>query len=43
MRCRACGWEGAVDKRHITCGGCGGVALTLLTGREFYVESLEAD
>ena len=25
------------------CGGCGGTSLTLITGREFYVESLEAE
>ncbi len=43
MRCRACGWQGTVDKLHIHCGGCGGTDLALLTGREFYVESLEAE
>lgn len=43
MRCRACGWQGAVDKLHIRCGRCGGADLSLLTGREFYVESLEAE
>lgn len=43
MRCRSCGWQGPVDKLHICCGGCGGGDLALLTGREFYVESLEAD
>lgn len=43
MRCRGCGWSGPVDKLRIRCGGCGGTELTLLTGREFYVESLEAE
>lgn len=43
MRCRACGWLGGVDRLHIACGGCGGTSLTLITGREFYVESLEAE
>lgn len=43
MRCRACAWEGAVDKLHIRCARCGGTDLKLLTGREFYVESLEAE
>lgn len=43
MRCRECGWQGRVDKLHIRCGGCGGASLSLLTGREFYVESLEAE
>lgn len=43
MRCRACGWQGRVDKLHIQCGACGGTQLSLLSGREFYVESLEAE
>ena len=43
MRCRGCGWEGEVDKRHIQCAACGGTDLALLQGREFYVESLEAE
>lgn len=43
MRCRACGWQGPVDKLQIRCGGCGGVDLALVTGREFYVESLQAE
>lgn len=43
MRCRECGWQGGVDKRRIRCGGCGGMSLSLVSGREFYVESLEAE
>ncbi|MDO4284296.1 MAG: hydrogenase maturation nickel metallochaperone HypA [Eubacteriales bacterium] len=43
MRCRSCGWQGEVDKFHIACGDCGGTDLQLLTGREFLVESLEAE
>ena len=43
MRCRACGWQGPVDKLHIQCGACGKTDLALLTGRDFYVESLEAE
>ena len=43
MRCRTCGWQGGVDKLHIVCGGCGGTSLSLISGREFYVESLEAE
>ena len=42
MRCRGCHWQGVVDKRRIRCGECGGTDLQLLTGREFYVESIEA-
>ena len=43
MLCRSCGWQGTVDKLHIQCAACGGTDLKLLTGREFYVESLEAE
>ena len=43
MRCRGCGWCGRVDKLDIHCGACGGTDLSLVTGREFYVESLEAE
>lgn len=43
MRCHACGWQGRIDKFQVRCGRCGGTDLKLLTGREFYVESLEAE
>lgn len=43
VRCRTCGWQGEIDKRHIACRNCGGTDLELKTGREFYVESIEAD
>ena len=43
MRCRTCGFEGEIDKLKIRCPDCGGNDLKLLTGREFYVESLEVD
>ena len=43
MRCRECLWEGHVDRQDIRCGACGGTSLKLLTGREFVVDSLEAE
>lgn len=43
MLCRTCGWNGTVDKLHIACGACGSTDLKMLTGREFYVESIDAD
>ena len=43
MRCEACGAENAIDKRNIRCPACGSTQLKLLTGHEFYVESLEVD
>jgi hydrogenase nickel incorporation protein HypA/HybF len=43
VRCRTCGWRGEIDKHHIACKSCGGDDLEMLTGREFYVDSIEAD
>ena len=43
LRCEACGAENAIDKRNIRCPACGSTQLKLLTGHEFYVESLEVD
>ena len=43
MLCRTCRWQGVVDKRRIRCPECEGTDLKLLTGREFYVESIEAE
>jgi hydrogenase nickel incorporation protein HypA/HybF len=43
VRCRRCGWSGGVPKQHIACGACGSEDLELLTGREFYVDSIEAE
>ena len=43
MQCRTCGWQGEVDRLHLACASCGGTDLKMLTGREFYVESIDAD
>ena len=43
VRCRACGAESEIDRRHIACPACGGVNLERLSGREFLVDSLEVD
>lgn len=40
-RCRACGWEGRPGEG--LCPACGGDDLSLLGGREFYVESIEVE
>lgn len=41
--CKDCGKESRIDKRKVRCPACGSVRLKLLTGREFYVESLEVE
>ena len=43
MRCEECGAENEIDKLNIRCPACGSTKLKLLTGHEFYVESLEVD
>ncbi|MCI2047091.1 MAG: hydrogenase maturation nickel metallochaperone HypA [Faecalibacterium sp.] len=43
VRCRGCGWQGEIEKRHIACKACGGQDLEMLSGREFYVDSIEAE
>ena len=43
MRCRACRWQGEIDRMHIRCPECAGMDLKMIQGREFYVESLEVD
>ena len=43
MRCKVCGAENEIDKFNIRCPDCGSTDLKLLTGHEFYVESMEVD
>lgn len=43
IRCEDCGKESRIDKRKVRCPECGSIQIKLLTGREFYVESLEVE
>lgn len=43
IRCNSCGVVSTVDRTHIRCPECGKNDITMLTGREFYVESLEVE
>ena len=43
VRCNACGYEGAIDRRRIRCSACGGMDIKLISGREYYVDSLEVE
>ncbi len=43
VKCRGCGWQGEIEKRKIACRACGGEDLEMLSGREFYVDSIEAE
>ena len=43
FRCLDCGYEGAVERKSACCPRCGSVELRMITGREFYVESLKVE
>ena len=43
FKCLDCGFEGQVDRRSARCPDCGGQALKMTAGREFYVESLTVE
>ena len=41
--CPDCGYTGGVDRREACCPSCGGTAIKMTSGREFYVESLKVE
>ena len=41
--CRDCGKEGEITPHHLQCPHCGSLRLKLLSGKEFYMKSLEVD
>ncbi len=43
FRCPDCGYEGTVERSKACCPRCGGAGLRMLTGREFYVDSLKVE
>lgn len=43
IRCRTCLREAEISRENIRCPACGGTDLQLLTGREYYVDSLVAE
>ena len=43
FQCPDCGYEGRVDRREARCPDCGGIALKMTAGREFFVESLKVE
>ena len=40
VQCRRCEWEGEIAPPFFSCGACGGTAVDLCAGREFYLEKL---
>ena len=43
VRCLECGREGEMIPGRLECPFCGSLKLKLLSGKEFYIESLEVD
>lgn len=41
--CRDCGKEGEITPHHLFCPHCGGLRLKILSGKEFYIKSMEVD
>lgn len=43
VRCRDCGKEGEITPHSLKCPHCGSLRLQLLSGKEFYIKSMEVD
>ena len=43
VRCQDCKKEGEITPHHLKCPHCGSMRLKLLSGKEFYIKSLEVD
>lgn len=43
VRCRDCGHGGEITPHHLACPHCGSLRLQILSGKEFYIKSMEVD
>ena len=43
VRCLNCGREGEITPHHLECSHCKSLRLKLLSGKEFYIKSLDID
>ena len=43
VHCMDCGKDGEITPHHLQCPHCGSMRLRLLSGKEFYIKSLEVD
>lgn len=43
FRCLSCGYEGAVDRRDACCPRCRSREIRMVSGREFFVDSLKVE
>lgn len=43
VRCRVCGWEGAIKAPFFLCGRCGSGEVETVAGDELYIEDMELE
>jgi hydrogenase nickel incorporation protein HypA/HybF len=43
IRCPKCGYEGEIEEPVFVCPACAAERLVVISGREFYVESIEGE
>jgi hydrogenase nickel incorporation protein HypA/HybF len=43
LRCLECGFESGIEKLKMKCPECSSINIKIMTGREFYVDSLEVE
>ena len=43
FRCQSCGFEGPLPRHTACCPDCGGSAIRMVSGREFFVENLKVE
>lgn len=43
VSCPECGYEGGIARGRYKCPGCGGTGFRIVSGREYYIDSVEAD
>jgi hydrogenase nickel incorporation protein HypA/HybF len=43
MRCQQCGQSYLLDDSELACPHCGSAAVQLVTGEEFYIDSIEVE
>lgn len=43
IRCASCGKENVIDEPILVCPDCGKMSIEVISGREFFVESIEGE
>lgn len=43
IKCPDCGYEGEIKEKKIRCPKCEGIGFKIVSGREYYVDSLEVE